>query len=115
MKAQICCKVTEKDEHSFYLNVNGKRYFLFKQNYRKSNKEVFGRGILVRDLGSYSGHYSTTVRKTVEKLPAYIRYIENEYGLTVLTKTELKQNQQKTKKPYKRTPFIWQKYSWEVA
>ena len=115
MKAIIYSKVTDKGEQSFYVKANGKEYFLFTQDYRKSNKMVFAKGILIDDLKKLSSHHSMSLRTVVEKIPSYLRYIENEYGVIIYNKTEQKQKLQKVKIPYKRTPFIWQQYCWEAV
>ncbi|MBE5737511.1 MAG: hypothetical protein E7348_03830 [Clostridiales bacterium] len=115
MKARIFCKTTNKNEQSFYMKANGKEYFLFKQTYRNSNKKVFAKGVLIDDLKKISKHHSTSVRAVVKKLPYYLHYIENEYGITIYNKTEQKQKLQKVKVSYKRTPFIWQQFCWEIV
>ena len=115
MKAIIHSKVRNKGEQTFYVKVNGRDYFLFTQDYRKSNKDVFAKGVVVDDLRKLSSHCSTSVRATVEKLPSYLHYIESEYGVAIYDKTERKQKVQKVKTPYKRTPFIWQQYNWEAV
>ena len=74
MREYIYCRTTAKGQQSFYLMAQGTKYFLFVQDYRKSNKEVFEQGISLLDLRKLKKHYSYSVRHTVAKLPAYIRY-----------------------------------------
>lgn len=114
MKTLIYCKTTDKREQTFYINVGGVDYYLFKQNFRKSIKEVFSKGVRIDELRKIASHPSTSVRHTVAKLPVYIQYIEKEYLVNIYDKTERKQ-QCKIKKAYKRKPFIWQKFSWEFS
>lgn len=54
MKAKVFCKTVAKGQQAFYVMVNGKRYFLFQQNYRVSNKEFFGKGIGINQINDYS-------------------------------------------------------------
>ncbi len=90
MKNYIYCTTTAKGEQTFYLMVQGIKRFLFVQAYRKSNKEVFGRGVSIFDLGKLKRHCSYSVRHTAAKLPAYVHYIEQEYGVTVMETTKRK-------------------------
>ncbi len=85
MRNYIYCATTAKDEQSFYLMTQGKRYFLFTQAFRRSNKEVFERGISLSNFRKLKKHCSFSVRHTIQKLPAYIHYIEQEYEIVVLS------------------------------
>ena len=76
----------------------GTKYFLFVQAYRRSNKEVFGQGISLFDLKKLKKHCSYSVRHTIQKLPAYIRYIEQECGIIVMEMTKRKQSKTKNRK-----------------
>ena len=114
MQATVFCKTTAKATQSFFVKVGGREYFLFQQDFRKSNKEFFRNGVGVHAINNYSGVHSTAVRKTLDKLPAYIRYIEKEYGVAIYEKTK-KKLETKKKNPYKRDTFRWQDYAWEVA
>lgn len=91
MKNYIYCTTTAKGEQTFYLIAQGTKYFLFVQAYRRSNKEVFEQGISLFDLRKLKKHCSYSVRHTATKLPAFIRYIEQEYGVHVLEMTKRKQ------------------------
>jgi hypothetical protein len=91
MKNYIYCTTTAKGEQTFYLMAQGKKYFLFVQAYRRSNKEVFEQRISLFDLRKLKKHCSYSVRHTATKLPAFIRYIEQEYGVHVLEMTKRKQ------------------------
>ena len=101
MKNYIYCTTTAKGEQTFYLMAQGTRYFLFAQAFRRSNKDVFERGGSLFDLGKLRKHHSESVRHTATKLPSYIRYIEQEYGISVLEITKHKQEGWKTKKRFK--------------
>ena len=115
MQAKVYCKTVAKGIQAFYVNANGKEYFLFEQDYRVSNKEFFRHGYYITDKVDYSKVTSTAVRKTLKKLPSYVKYVEKEYGISIYEKTKLKEKCQKLKTPYKRTPFLWNQYNWEVA
>ena len=39
MQATVFCKTTAKATQSFFVKVGGRDYFLFQQDFRKSNKE----------------------------------------------------------------------------
>jgi hypothetical protein len=115
MQAKVYCKTVAKGRQAFYLNANGKDYFLFEQDFRKSNKEFFVKGYYLTDKVDYTKVKSTSVRKTLNKLPSFIRYIESEFGVSIYNKTKCKEKPQKVKKAYKRKPFLWNQYNWEVA
>ena len=100
MKNYIYCTTTAKGEQTFYLMAQGTKYFLFVQAYRRSNKEVFEPGISLYDLRKLRKHYSHSVRRTAEKIPAYIHYIEQEYGISVMEMTKRKQSNWKNKKRF---------------
>lgn len=104
-KVFIYCKTVAKGQQAYYMHVDKKDYFLFIQNFRKSNKEIFGTGILLEDALDYSISHSTSVHKTMTKLIPFIKYIEKEYGLTVLRKTQISKNFNKKALPYNRQKF----------
>lgn len=88
MKPMIYCVATAKGVHSFYLVQDGKDYFLFHQNYRRGVASYFGRGVRLREALDFgrAGHDSAITR-TMQKLPAYIKYIEREFSIEVLDRT----------------------------
>ena len=114
MQAKIFCRTVAKGKQSFYMTVNGQNYFLFTQDYRVSNKEYFQNGVSISEINNYSGVRSTAVKRTLDKLPSYIRYIEKEYEIAVFKKTKESQRKKKTKQ-YKREQFLWRNVDWEVA
>lgn len=107
MKAKIYCKTIAKGRQAFYVELDGKDYFLFEQDYRVSNKNFFRKGVMMDALNDYSKTTSHSVKRTLDKLPSYIRYIEKEFDLAIYDKTKLKQQGKKASKAYKRTPFLW--------
>lgn len=115
MQAKIFCRTVAKGKQSFYVTVAGKRYYLFTQDYRVSNKEFFQNGVGISEINNYSGVHSTAVKRTLDKLPSYIRYIEKEYGVAIYEKTQKAQILKKKQKSYKREKFLWRHIDWEVA
>ena len=114
MKATVFCRTTAKGIQSFFVKANGKDYYLFQQAFRVSNKEYFAKGVSVDSLGKYDGVRSAAVRKTLDKLPSYIRYVEKECDLGIYEKDK-KEQRNKKKTPYKRTNFKIEDYMWDVA
>ena len=114
MKNYIYCTTTAKGEQTFYLMTQGRKYFLFVQAYRRSNKKVFEQGISLFDLRKLKKHHSYSVRHTAEKIPAHIRYIEQEFGIIVMEMTKRKQERHENDKKKKR--FVdTTSLDWEVA
>ena len=111
MKNSIYCKTTAKGKQTFYLLTQGTKYFLFVQEYRRSNKEVFEQGISLFDLRKLKKHCSYSVRHTAEKIHVYIRYIKQEYGISVMEMTKRKQSNWKNKKRL----IVNNSFDWEVA
>ena len=95
MKPNIFCKTTDKGIQSFYVKVQGETHFLFSQDYRRGVKEYFGNPISVDKALRFAGaRGDRAIMRTMEKLPAYIRYVEREYGVEVLRKTQRKNAEQ---------------------
>ncbi len=83
MKAVVYCKPAGKGVHAYFVRVNGKTYYLFESRYRVSNRDIFRSGISLDKINDYSTTRSTSVRKTKEKLSAYLSFIEKEYGVVI--------------------------------
>lgn len=96
MNATVFSKITAPREQSLYLKVNGREFYLFSQNYRRAVKEYYSTPITLERALDYSCSNGLPVRKTMEKLRAYIPYIEMEYGVNVLKKTKKAQRPKKT-------------------
>ena len=98
MKTTVFCKVTAKGVHTFYLNDNGANYYLFHQDYRIGVQEYYGKGVTLTEAMNFGrSHHNSAIKKTMQKLPVYVKYVEKEYGIQVLEQT-IKKNQ----KPGKR-------------
>lgn len=92
MKPQIYCRATAKGEHSFYLYVDGQEYFLFRQAFRKGVQHYFAKGIRLDDVYDYAkAKHDNAIIRTLTKIPLYIKYIESEYDLAILKRTQKKQ------------------------
>ncbi len=110
MKPTIQCRVSDKGEHSFYLETNEEKYFLFCQKYRKGVGEYFRGGVVLNNALNFSkSNYDEAIIRTMQKIPMYIKYIEKEYDIVVLEKTRKKKEGNK----YKRkatTPYNFFKF-----
>ncbi len=85
---KIYCLTTDKGRQTFYLDACGETHYLFTQDYRHGVKEYFGRGVCVDNALDISrARNDSAIIRTMRKLPLYIKYIEKEYGITVLRKT----------------------------
>ena len=106
MRNSIYCKVTGKGIHSFYLeNKNGK-YFLFNQNYSKSAKEFFENGVNLNEAMDFSRSRGDTVlKKTMSKLPMYIRFIEKDCDIEILNSAIKKKSKNKRDKQIKHLNY----------
>lgn len=94
MKPVIFCTETQRGVDTFYLETSSGRYFLFQQTYRPGVHAHFSRGVRLEDAYDFSkSKRNRAVIKTQSKLPAYIKYVEAEYGIVVL-KQSLRRAQQ---------------------
>lgn len=66
--------------------MKGKEYYLFTEKCRKCTTDYFKDGIPVAKLGDFSKAYGIPVKKTLTKLPIYIKYVEKEMGIVVYNK-----------------------------
>ena len=64
MSKFIVCKTTGKSEQSYFLEMDNKLYFLFKQDYRVSNKEYYAKGVNVNDAIDFSKTQLTPTAQT---------------------------------------------------
>ena len=102
MKTKIYCVVTAKGVHSFYLQHENIRYYLFNQNYRKSVQRYYSKGVSLADATNFNkAHHDEALMNTMEKLPSHIRYIEKEYGIAVYKKTKVKNSKKTTSKVFR--------------
>ena len=113
MNTKVICKELKRGILSFYAIVKGKEYFLFQQEFKKTVYDYFMNGVNISATNDYSSAHSHTVRKTLDKLPSYLHYVEKEYGIEIYEKTREAKNVKKSK-PYKRESFRWQDYAWAI-
>lgn len=92
MCMRICCEVKSNNIDTFYLMNGSEKIFLFNQNRRKGVEDYYcGNGVTLNralklpSLGRGSDRKrSKALRRTMDKLPIYIKYIEKEYGIKVM-------------------------------
>lgn len=92
MKPVVYCRTTAKGQQTYYVKVNGENHYLFNAKYRVSNKETFRNGIRLDEINDFSTTHSKSVRKTKDKLPAYLSFIEKEYGVVIYDKKARKKD-----------------------
>ena len=114
-KFTVFCRTVAKGIQADYLRGSDREYYLFTQNYRKSNKEFFGKGVIVDAALNHSLSSSTSVRKTMTKLVPYIEYVEKEYGLIVLRKTQKSKSCNKRRLPYNRQQYKSNQFASAIA
>ena len=101
MKTTIYCKSTSHGVHSFFLLSDAGEFFLFSQNYRKGVDSYFSKGVRLDEARDFSrSNRDCAIIKTMNKLPIYIKYIEKEYGITVLEQTKRKNEMQRSRVRY---------------
>ena len=97
-QVKIYCTNPEPGQLNFYAEAVGNTYCLFSQPYRSGVERVFSKGIYLTELNNTKFHkYDACVSKTVEKLPAYLRYINKEYDLGLFRNSRKKAD--KKRKP----------------
>ena len=70
---------------------SGETHFLFSQDYRRGANEYFRNGVRLDDALNFSrAKGDNAIKRTMEKLPSYIKYIEREYDLEILRQTAKK-------------------------
>ena len=109
MKTKIICEKVNFDTQAFYAVVNGKEYFLFEQAYKSSVREFFKHGYYLTDNLDYSKLNNEAVRRTLSKIPSYVKYIENEFGIACYEKTKRKQEKFTKKFKLKNINFLTQR------
>ena len=98
MANTIYCETTAKGVQSFFITANGETHFLFSQNFRRGVKDYFERGVRIDEAINFKrANGNSAIIHTMEKLPAYIRYVEREYGIEVLRRTARKNQTYKRK------------------
>ena len=88
MKKTIYCKTVAKGVQAFYVAVGSKSYFLFNQKYYVGVRDYFVQGKRIDELATACKHRNTAIRRTANKLPSYLQYVEKEYGVVIYDKRE---------------------------
>ena len=95
MSTTVYCKPTAQGWHSFYAKVNGHDFYLFGQKYRRTVNNYFRDGVPVNlAIDPTRAKRDNAILRTMDKLPAYIKYAEKYYGIEIL-KSTIKKNEQK--------------------
>lgn len=102
MRTYIYCKTERKGEQTFYLNHYGKTYYLFTQAYRVSVKDRFKAGYTIDNGYDYGTTHGVAVRKTLDKIKQMIPYIEKEFNICILKKTQKKERRKQCRHHYCR-------------
>ena len=80
MKTTIYCKPTDKGILSFYLIQGVNEFYLFSQSFRRGVNEYYGKGVRIDEAFNYAkAHKDTAIIRTMDKIPMYVKYIEQEY------------------------------------
>lgn len=84
-RIEIYCKSNNNDLN-FYVSANGEEFFLFKQRFDYPTFQRFKKGVKLGDALSPKSRRSSspTLEKVCEKLPMYLKYVEQEYGISLL-------------------------------
>ena len=88
----IYCKRngSEAQTLDFYVVKDREEFFLFSQKKIYAGLEKhYSRGVSLNDAINHSkGKTDYMIHKTMTKLPVYLRYVEKEYGITLLDQSK---------------------------
>ena len=88
MTATVYCRTTQKGIQSFYIKDETGTYYLFSQNYRSGVRDYYVNGVSLKNaIDCSKGGGNVSLLRTMTKIPKYVRYIEQEYGIAILNKT----------------------------
>lgn len=94
MTRVFCKQTTDRNLNqrlNFYVEAGRESHYLFSQHFNKEVNEIFKSGVSLDKPFNHSlANRNKSILKVFDKLPSYIRYIEQEYGLTILHKTAKK-------------------------
>ncbi len=104
----INCRRNHQRGHNFYLEHDGKEYYLFSQDYHRGVNIYFSRGVSLEDaLDPKKARRDHCVIKTMSKMRPYIRYIEKEFNLQVLDNTKRKSLPRRKSAHQERRAYEW--------
>lgn len=93
MKTKIFCENTEHGWHLFYIEDDGREYYLFRQRYHRGVGDFFSSGVSLNKAMDFTKcHKDTAIARTMAKIPMYVRSIEKEYDVTILDQTRRRQH-----------------------
>lgn len=100
MKTKIYC-TKKQSKHNFYACVNGKNYYLFSQDFRRGVENYFCGGKVYDEAIKHSkSKGDNALKRTMDKIPSYVRYAEKYYGIIITNRSEKKANKEKNTKLY---------------
>lgn len=89
MKARIIARNSEHGFHTVYLEEGGKEYYLFRQAWYRGVEDYFGNGAVISDaLDRSKAKCDRSVLRTMDRIIPGIRYVEKQYGISVLSRTK---------------------------
>ena len=87
MNAKIYAKV-KNSAHQFFLDVDGKKHYLFQQDYRRGVDTFFSKSVRLDTAIDFSRcHRDKALMRTMEKILMYIKYVEKQDDIAVLGRT----------------------------
>ena len=95
MKPIIYCKNVEHGKLHFYLKAEGEEHYLFNRGYNGLASRYYSNGVSIDKALSKTS--SPMLNEISDKLPSILRYIEKEYGVSVLKSTFKKSDSGKRK------------------
>lgn len=101
MSTIITCKQNKVGKHNFFIEHQGKEYYLFCQPYHRGVNIYFTNGVSLNNVLNYkTAKGDHKVIKTMSKMKMYIKYIETEYDIKILKNTIQKSEGYKKKHNY---------------
>lgn len=88
MDSIISCRINRLGNHNFYVEHNGKQYYLFTQDYHRGVNIYFSSGVSLRKALNVRATKDHCIRHTIEKLTPYIKYVEEENEIRILERKE---------------------------
>ncbi len=88
MDSIISCRINRQGNHNFYIEHNGKQYYLFTQEYHRGVNIYFSSGVSLRRTLNIRTAKDHCVQHTIEKLTPYIKYVEEENEIRILERKE---------------------------
>ena len=84
-RTKIICK-SAHDKLEFFACTGGEEIYLFSQRFDRAVFERYKKGVELGDALTPVKRYGRNLplEKVSDKLPAYIRYVEQEYGVSLL-------------------------------